>query len=200
MDVLAHLGVILRPVFDRFADEHRRARYRRKDRIGQCRRLPGRALIRHELGVAAIPDFDHALAAFDGEPDRHLLDRHHFADELDEIADRAAELAGVDGQDGVLLRRRDAIVEINRRPPVALKDVAGHVGDHRDRAIGHIDAVDRSLVEMPRDDRVAGLEIGILADPARTQYPTVANFEQTAFELITHGRFPSRQLRMRQAA
>jgi hypothetical protein len=45
---------------------------------------------------------------------------------------------------------------------------------------------------MPRDDGVAGTVIGILTDPARTQNATVANFEQSSFEMICHGdlRYP----------
>jgi hypothetical protein len=37
-----------------------------------------------------------------------------------------------------------------------------------------------------RQGRVAGAVIGIDADPARTQHFAVANFEKTAFELISH--------------
>ena len=39
---------------------------------------------------------------------------------------------------------------------------------------------------MPGDDRVAGAEIGILADPARAQHSTIADFEQTTFQVVAH--------------
>ena len=50
-----------------------------------------------------------------------------------------------------------------------------------------VDAVDRALVDAPRDDRVAGAVVGILADPARAQDAAVADLEKTTFQVIAHG-------------
>jgi hypothetical protein len=60
------------------------------------------------------------------------------------------------------------------------------MGDGRDGIVGHIDAVDRSLVYVPRDNGVAGTVVRVLADPAGAKHLTVANFEQTTFQVITH--------------
>jgi hypothetical protein len=159
----------------------------REHRIGQRRRLAGGAGVRLELGGAGGAELDRPAAALHGERDRHLLDGDHFADELREICDGPALLARVHGEQRGLLRGRDPLVEIDGGLPVALQDVARHVRDHRDRPVGHVHAVDRALVEMPRDDGVAGAEIGILADPAGAQHAAIADFEQPPFEVITHG-------------
>jgi hypothetical protein len=54
---------------------------------------------------------------------------------------------------------------------------------------GDVDAIDRALVEVPGNDGVTGAEVRILADPARAQHPTVADLEQSSFQMIGHG-FP----------
>ena len=58
--------------------------------------------------------------------------------------------------------------------------------EHRQRAARHVHAVDGALVEMPGDDRVAGLVVRVLADPAWTEDAAVADFEQPSFEVISH--------------
>jgi hypothetical protein len=63
--------------------------------------------------------------------------------------------------------------------------------DETDRSTRNVDAIDRSLVKAPREHRVARAEIGILADPARTQYAAIANFEEPPFEVISHEYLPS---------
>ena len=63
--------------------------------------------------------------------------------------------------------------------------------DDRDRSVGDVDTIDRAaFVEAPADDRIASAEVGVLADPARAQDTAVADFQQTAFEVITHDRLP----------
>src|SRR4029453_9046916 len=64
--------------------------------------------------------------------------------------------------------------------------VAGHVGQGDDRAAGDVDTVDGAFVEVPSNDGVAGAVVGILANPARAQHPAVANFEKSAFEMVSH--------------
>ena len=58
--------------------------------------------------------------------------------------------------------------------------------DQRNRVPRNVDTFNRALVEAPRDDRVASAEIGIFADPARTQHSAVAHFEQAPFEMVGH--------------
>ena len=60
----------------------------------------------------------------------------------------------------------------------------------RQRAPGHIDSFDRSLVEVVGDYGVAGPVVGILADPAGTENAAVADFEETPFEVVCHTRLP----------
>src|SRR5206468_4425185 len=58
---------------------------------------------------------------------------------------------------------------------------------HRgNRVAANVHPVDRALVDAPRDDGVAGAVVGILADPARAEDAAVADFEQTAFQVIAH--------------
>jgi hypothetical protein len=71
-----------------------------------------------------------------------------------------------------------------------VQHIAGDVRHHRDRAAGHVDAVDRALVEVIGQHRVAGAVIGILADPAGAQHPAIAHFQQAAFQVIGHDRLP----------
>src|SRR6185369_3123716 len=137
----------------------------------------GRALVWLELRISGVAELDRSVATLNGEDDGNLLDRDDLADKLREVGNRTALLARVDGEKRLLLRFRDLVVEVDGGRPVALQDVAGNVRDHRDRPAGDVDAVDRPLVEMPRNDRVAGAEVRILADPARTQHATVADFE-----------------------
>ncbi len=131
-------------------------------------------------------DLERALRADDVERDRRALDRHDLADQLHQIGDRSAGLAGVDLEQRFFLRVGGGVVDVDRGGPVAFQDVAGDVRDGGDRGAGHIDIVDRALVHVPGDDRVAGAEIGVFADPARTQDTAVADLEQPAFKLIAH--------------
>jgi len=182
---LVDLGRIPRAL----SDEHRRPGNGRKHGVGQRRRRTARALVRLELGIPCVADLDHALAALDIPLDRHFFDRDHFADQLGEVRDRSAQLAGVNAEDRFLLLRRDLVVEVDGGAPVARQDVAGNVRDQRNRMAGDVDAVDRALVEMPGNDGVAGAEVGILADPAWAQHATIADLEQSSFQMIGHG-FP----------
>src|SRR6185295_6408017 len=143
-------------------------------------------LVGLELGVAGIADLDRSLAPLDVELDRHFFDGNDFADQLGEIRHWAAELAGVDAEDSLLLLRRHLVVEVDGGAPVARENVARNVGDKDDRAAGDVDAVDRAFVEMPGNDGVAGAEIRIFADPARAQHATVAHFEQPSLKMISH--------------
>src|SRR5262249_26226766 len=109
-----------------------------------------------------------------------------LADQLHELADGATGLARVHLEDRRFLLRRDSLVEIDRGSPVAFQDVARHARDQRNRAVGNVDPIDRSLVEAPGDDRVAGPEVGVRPDQARAKNAAVAHFEQATFEVISH--------------
>src|SRR2546421_1419930 len=80
----------------RLADERRRARDRREDAVVKRGRLAGRALERLQLCVDRVADRECAPRALNAELDRCPLDREHLADELREVCDRAAQLAGPD--------------------------------------------------------------------------------------------------------
>src|SRR5262249_5181948 len=146
-----------------------------------------RVLVRLELSVTSAAHLERSLAALYVELNGHLLDRHHFADQLGQLGNRSAQLTGVDAENRFFLLRRNLVVEIDRGPPVSLQDVAGNVSDRGDGAAGDIDTVDVSLVEMPGNDGVAGTVIRVFADPAGAQDTAIANFEQPSFEMICHG-------------
>src|SRR5262249_4577580 len=78
------------------------------------------------------------------------------------------------------------VIDIDRRPPVALEDVAGHVSQGNNGAPGDVNAFDRALVEMPANDGVAGSVVRIFSDPARAEYPAVADFQESTFEMVSH--------------
>ena len=101
----------------RLADEHRCAGHRREHGVGQRRRRAGGVLVGLELGVAAAspilivpwpPCTSNVIGTFST--------RNDLADQLGEFRHRAAELAGVHGEDRLLLRRRHARRR-DRRPP-----------------------------------------------------------------------------------
>src|SRR5947208_7655948 len=75
------------------ADIHRRAGDGREDGVGQRRRGTRGVLVRLELGVAGIAYLERSLPALHVELDRDLLNRDDFAHQLDELAERASELA-----------------------------------------------------------------------------------------------------------
>jgi hypothetical protein len=58
-----------------------------------------------------------------------------------------------------------------------------HAGN---RGAGDIDAFDTALVEVPGHDGVAGAVIRVFADPTWAQDPTIADLQETAFEMICH--------------
>src|SRR5439155_8494009 len=89
-----------------------------------------------------------------------------------------------------LLGVRGPLVEIECDAEIPVQNVAGDVRDHRDGSTGYIDPVDRAGIEAIGQHRIAGAVVGILADPARTEDATIADLEQTPFEMIRHGSPP----------
>src|SRR5215813_7742776 len=185
VEIDAELGVF-RAIPGGLADEHRRPRDGREYGVAQRGGSPHGALVRLELRVSGVPDFQRPFAALDVESDWHALDGYHLADKLDEIADRPAQLAGIDLEERLLLLLGGLAVDVDCRFPVSLKYVARDVRDHREGRSRHVDVVDLSLVEVPGDDGVAGAVVGIFADPARAEHATVADFEQTSFKVVCH--------------
>src|SRR4029079_11340751 len=70
---------------------------------------------------------------------------------------------------------------------MAGQDVAGDVDRQGDRAPGHVRALDGAAVEVPRQDRVAGASVGVLADPTGAEDVAGADLQQTAFDVVRHG-------------
>src|SRR5271165_1728190 len=136
--------------------------------------------------MADIADGQRAAAALHIEPDRHALYPDHFADQLRQLGDRSAELAGIDVQQRVLLYVRGALVEVEGDPEIAAENISGNVGHHGNRSPGDINSVDRSRIEMISENRVAGAVVGILPNPAWAQHPAIAYFEKTPFEVVGH--------------
>jgi hypothetical protein len=53
-----------------------------------------------------------------------------------------------------------------------------------DRPVCDIHVVNRPLIEMVSDDRVAGAVVGVFADPAWTQHAAVADLKQSSLQMI----------------
>src|SRR6185436_3490968 len=124
----------------------RRARDRAEDRLGERRRVAGRAHERRHLGLDELPDRELALAALDAERDRRALDGDHFADQARQVCDRAAELPGEQAEQGPLLLVRCLVVdEDDSLPGLRDEDVLRDVGGDRHRQATDVDALDVAL-------------------------------------------------------
>ena len=86
--------------------------------------------------------------------------------------------------------RARLVVDIDSGAPIALQDIARHMREHRDRGAANVDTVDATLVEVPGHDGIAGAGIGIFTDPAGAKDAAIADFEQSAFQMIRHGLTP----------
>jgi hypothetical protein len=123
----------------------------------------------------------------DGEGDRRPLDPDHLADQSGEIRDGTAELPGEQAEQRTLLFvGRSVVDEDDGGPRLRFEDVLRDVGRDRDRQTVDGDAFDRALVDAPGDRRVAGLVVGVLADPARAEDIARADFQQATFDLVAH--------------
>src|SRR5262249_46844018 len=91
--------VDLRAVPRALAHDTRRAGHGGEPRVGEGGRVARRALVGLELGIAGAAYLQRPLPAVHVELDRDLLHRDDFADQLGQVGDRAAQLAGVHAQD-----------------------------------------------------------------------------------------------------
>src|SRR3972149_6744547 len=183
-DVEAELGNV-RPVLRRLADVGGRAREVREDAIVQ-RREARRALQRLDLRLDTVSDLERPLALFDLEVDRHALHGDDLSDQLRQVRQRAAQLAGEGVEKRLLLLRRSLVVHVDDGPPVALEDVTGDVGQQHEAAAGYVAAIHRAAVDVVADDSVALPAVRVLPDPAGADHLAGAAFEQASFQLIRH--------------
>src|SRR4029079_2701344 len=77
-----------------------------------------------------------------------------------------------------------------RGPRLGFEDVVRDVCGDRERQAADVDALDRALLDAPGDRRVAGLVVGVLADPAGAQDVAGADLEQPAFDVVSHRASP----------
>src|SRR5215208_5576005 len=131
-------------------------------------------------------DSNRALAPLDGEGYGRPLHRDDLADEGREVRYGAAELAGEDVQQRLLLLVRGCVVHKHSHLPVALKDVTGDVGQEGQAKPRDVHTVYRAIIHVPRQDRIAGAVVRVLADPAGAQHVAVADLQQAPFQLIGH--------------
>jgi hypothetical protein len=116
--------------------------------------------------------------------DRDELHALHRSDQLRQVRQGPAELAGERAQQQVPLLGRGALVDQGHDLPVAGQDIAGDVGDQHQVEPGDVDAADPALVEAVRDDGEALPEVGVLPDPARTVDPARARLDQRPHKRI----------------
>src|SRR3990172_4182799 len=178
---LGNVGAVLR----RLADIGGRARDVREDAIVQCRGAR-RSLQRLDLRLDTVSDLERPLALFDLEVDRHALHGDDLSDQLRQVRQRAAQLAGEGVEKRLLLLRRSLVVHVDDGPPVALEHVAGGVGKQHDAAAGDVDAIHGATVDVVRDYPVALPAVRIFPDPAGADHLAGADFEQASFQLIRH--------------
>ena len=165
-----------------------RARNRGEDRVDHRRRLPRGAVERFQGRADHVADLERAVHALHFECDRHLFDRDNLAHELGEIGDRSAGLARPHLDQGVLLLRGGLVVDIHTDLPVPFQDVARDVREDDERVSRHVDAFNRSLVDVPAEHAVARAKIWIFADPAWAEDLARADFEQAGLRCCTPSR------------
>ena len=90
----------------------------------------------------------------------------------------------------LLLGRRAVVDEHDGLPRLRDEDVLGDVGRDGHRQAADVDAFDRALLDAPGDHGVAGLVVGVLADPARAQHVAGADLQQPSLDLVRHGSGP----------
>src|SRR3990172_9606197 len=143
---LGNVGAVLR----RLADIGGRARDVREDAIVQ-RREARRALQRLDLRLDTVSDLERPLALFDLEVDRHALHGDDLSDQLRQVRQRPAQLAGEGVEKRLLLLRRSLVVHVDDGPPVALEDVTGDVGQKNEAAAGYVDAIHCAAVDRSEE-------------------------------------------------
>src|SRR5207248_9150459 len=99
---------------------------------------------------------------------------------------RSAELPRPDVEQRLLLFVRRFVVDVGDDAPVALEDVPRDVCEERQRAPGHVGAVDRPLVDVPGENAFADPAVRGLADPTRAEDVEGEYLEQASSQLIRH--------------
>src|SRR6478609_565408 len=177
------------PVPARLGGVHGGPRDRAEDRLREGRRLAGRADVRGHVRLDDRAERQLTLAVVDAERDRDALDGDDLADQAGQVGDGAAQLSGEQLEQGALLLVGRAVVDEDRcLPGLRDQDVLRDVGRHGDRQAADVDALDRPLLDAPRDRRVARLVVRVLADPARAENVAGAHLEQPSLDVVSHGR------------
>ena len=71
----------------------------------------------------------------------------------------------------------------------ALREMSRHFVAGAGEA-GHIDPVNLSLLEMPRNNALACAVVGVLANPSRARNVATADLQERPFETISHSLLP----------
>ena len=87
------------------------------------------------------------------EGDGRALDRDYFADQLHEVGDRTALLAGINAEQRVFLFLRGPLIDVDHSAPVAFEYVSRNVHDEAHGEAGYIYTVDFAFFEMMRNAR-----------------------------------------------
>src|SRR5918996_5961308 len=191
LDRVATLELVFPPVLrevDREAlglpDPRRGTRHGRDHRVDQRRHAAvGPAVGLHDRRHL-VADGQRAPALGDLVRDRCAHHVDDLADELRQIGERAAELAGERVEDGLHLLVRRPVVDEQHLLPVPGQHVPRDERHGRERQPAHVDPADPAAVEVVCHHRAASPVVGVLPDPAGTQHVAIACLEQRALELV----------------
>src|SRR5439155_10138529 len=103
------------------------------------------------------PDLEVVFVAVVVEFDRVLLDAEHLADQRRKGCHRAAHLPREDARQLVRLLLGGLIVDEQADPPVAIEHLGRRVGDHCDRVVAHVGAVDLATLNVIGEDDLAAI-------------------------------------------
>src|SRR5262249_12747835 len=132
-----------------------RAGNRAEDRVVQRRGPPLRIGVGGHLRVEHLSNTDRPLAPLDAVFDWHALYCDRLPHQLGQIRWGAAQLAGEDLQERLLLLGSGCVIEVEHDAPVARQDIAGDLGDADQREAGDVQAADLAAVNVIGDKGVA---------------------------------------------
>ena len=153
--------------------------------VAECDHTARVALGDCPLDEEALVDGQRGQPALLAQCDRSVVDPEQLSQEIRQLPQRPAEGAGECGDQGVRLALGSGVVDDHddalARLVAAEADVLGHA--HRPQT-ADVDAVDRPLVDVPREDPGALAVVGVVACPARADRAAVAGLEERTAELI----------------
>src|SRR2546427_6219598 len=148
--------------------------------------LAVRTAERLHLTVSDSPYAKGSLTFLDLERNGRPLHSDNLTDQLHQVCDRTALLAGINAQERLFLFLCSPLIYVDDSAPVTFQDVSRDVYSKSQSEARHIYTIDFPFFEMMRQRGIASPVIRVNTDPARTEHLTVADFEKTSFEFVGH--------------